>query len=131
MPFTLTPEYLHTILDPMSKGDLAPFLGALDPEAQWTIVDPVYNPVTLTGTYVSLHHPPIYPRTISFSLSSLRLTPRKNLQTFQEKLGKPLFSRLTEPSSTIIDELDVIGLKAIVEASGFATQKNGKPCNNK
>jgi len=111
----------------MSKGDLGPFLGVLDPEVQWTIVDPVYNPVTLTGTYVSLHHP----RTISFSPPSLRLTPRKNLQTFQEKLGKPLFSRLTGPSSTIVDELDIIGLKAIVEASGFATQKNGKPCNNK
>ena len=49
MPFTLTPEYLHTILDPMSKGDLGPFLGGLVPEVQWTVVDPVYNPVTLMG----------------------------------------------------------------------------------
>ena len=30
-----------------------------------------------------------------------------------------------------IEEMDIIGLKAIVEASGYATQKNGKPYNNK
>ena len=30
-----------------------------------------------------------------------------------------------------IDELDVVGQKAILECSGFATQKNGKPYNNR
>jgi hypothetical protein len=31
----------------------------------------------------------------------------------------------------VVDEMDIIGLKAIVECSGYATQKNGKPYNNK
>jgi hypothetical protein len=30
-----------------------------------------------------------------------------------------------------IDELDIVGNKAIMESSGFATQKNGKPYNNR
>jgi uncharacterized protein len=31
----------------------------------------------------------------------------------------------------VVDEIEIVGLKAIVECSGYATQKNGKPYNNK
>jgi hypothetical protein len=31
----------------------------------------------------------------------------------------------------VVDEVEIVGLKAIVESSGYAMQKNGKPYNNK
>jgi hypothetical protein len=38
---------------------------------------------------------------------------------------------LATPLKMVVDEMDIIGLKAVVECSGYATQKNGKPYNNK
>lgn len=31
----------------------------------------------------------------------------------------------------VVDTVDVVGRKAVVEASGFGTQKNGRPYNNR
>lgn len=38
---------------------------------------------------------------------------------------------LATPLRVEIDEMDIVGLKAIVKCSGYATLKNGKPYNNK
>ena len=45
----------------------------------------------------------------------------------------PLFTKLDADVGMIMkaNEIDVIGQKAIIEASGFAKQKNGKPYNNR
>lgn len=45
----------------------------------------------------------------------------------------PLQSKLDEsvPLVFIVNELDVVGNKAIIEITGEGKQKNGKPYNNK
>lgn len=43
---------------------------------------------------------------------------------------KPFAAHLQGPVNMAVDELDVIGNKAIFEAHGWQTQKNGKPYKN-
>ncbi|CZR58263.1 uncharacterized protein PAC_08154 [Phialocephala subalpina] len=105
MPFQLTPAHIEAIVGPAAYGEWKPFLDALDPNVNWMIGDHVSNEKQRTGTY--------------------------NVQTWLANVQKPLFQRLTGPVHMKIDHLDVVGSKAIFEASGFATQKNGKPYNNK
>jgi hypothetical protein len=65
-------------------------------------------------------------------LFSTHLTHFKNLASWTEKINKPLFSKLVDSRQDMkADVIDVVGQKAIIEASGKATQNNGKPYNNK
>ena len=54
MSFQLTSEHAHSILDPASAGNWAPFLDALDPEVHWVIGSEEANPEAAIGVYVSL-----------------------------------------------------------------------------
>ncbi len=54
------------------------------------------------------------------------------MQSWLEKVNRPLLARLEGGVLNMaIDTVDVVGSKAIVEASGSATQKSGKPYNNR
>jgi len=53
------------------------------------------------------------------------------VESWKERIRAPLVKVLATPIKMVVDELDIVGLKAIVECSGFATLKNGKPYNNK
>jgi hypothetical protein len=65
-------------------------------------------------------------------LFSTHLTHFKNLASWTEKINKPLFSKLVDSRQDMkANVIDVVGQKAIIEASGKATQNNGKPYNNK
>jgi len=55
----------------------------------------------------------------------------KNVSPWKQKLRVPSLKALAIPINMVVDEMDIIGLKAIVECSGYATQKSGKPYNNK
>ena len=55
----------------------------------------------------------------------------QNVESWKEKIRAPLAKVLATPIKMVVDEVDIIDLKAIVECSGYATQKNGKPYNNK
>lgn len=56
---------------------------------------------------------------------------RQNLQEWLTKVGGPLGDKLVGERKFTLDELEVVGNKAILEISGSATQKNGKPYNNR
>ena len=53
------------------------------------------------------------------------------MQTWKDNVAAPLQSRLKTNLNMTIDEVDVVGMKAYVEASGKSTQKNGRPYNNR
>jgi hypothetical protein len=53
MPFTLTKEYVQSLLGPAAHGDWTAFVDAIDPEVHWVVADPVYNNTSLSGTYVT------------------------------------------------------------------------------
>ena len=52
MSFNLTEEHVKSFLEPAGRGDWAPFMGAIDPNVNWVIVDPVEDPAISSGTYV-------------------------------------------------------------------------------
>jgi len=54
MSFTLTKEHVHSIIDPTAEGNWEEFIGAIDPEVHWIVVDPTFDEASLAGTYVSL-----------------------------------------------------------------------------
>ena len=60
MAFKLNPSHIKTLFDRFTQGDLAYFMGAIDPNVHWTIADPVYDPKTKAGTYVFLSHSRLY-----------------------------------------------------------------------
>ncbi len=37
MSFTLTPEHLASLMDPIKEGNMGPFLAAVDPEVEWRV----------------------------------------------------------------------------------------------
>ncbi|KAH7397610.1 hypothetical protein BKA64DRAFT_42623 [Cadophora sp. MPI-SDFR-AT-0126] len=104
MGFTLTPQYVKDILTPCAEGNWSAFLDAMDPEVHWMVVEPRRDPVSLAGIY--------------------------NVESWKRDLMKPFSEHLQGPVHMIVDELDVIGNKAIFEARGEQTQKNGKPYRN-
>jgi hypothetical protein len=55
----------------------------------------------------------------------------QNVSPWKRKLRVPSVKPLAIPINMVVDEMDIIGLKAIVECRGYATQKSGKPYNNK
>ncbi|KAL8280838.1 hypothetical protein RQP46_006842 [Phenoliferia psychrophenolica] len=82
-------------------------MAALDPEVDWWIASDTANPQTAAGRY--------------------------NLASWLEKVNKPLIARLnlSVGLNMKVESLDVIGLKAIVECSGKAVQRSGRPYNNR
>jgi uncharacterized protein len=64
-------------------------------------------------------------------LNRIIFSPEQNVESWKEKIRAPLVKALATPLKMVVDEVDIIGLKAIVECSGYATQKNGRPYNNK
>lgn len=59
-------------------------------------------------------------------------SPLKNFAQWKSKINIPVFSRLVDMHQDMeITALDVVGQKAILEARGKATQKNGRPYNNR
>jgi hypothetical protein len=122
MAFTLTKEHVRELMDSINEGSWDSFLATVDRNVKWIVGDPLHDPKSLTGTYVSWQ----YPTTNQHCLITVQ-----NLQSYVQKVVTPLFSRLESSTKMTIEELDVIGQKAFVETSGVATQKNGKPYNNK
>jgi len=59
MPFTLTKEHVHSLVDPTAEGDWTKFLDAIDPAVHWIVVDPIFDPESLAGTYVRLPYPAV------------------------------------------------------------------------
>lgn len=117
MPFQLTPAHIQAVLGPTAQENWTPFLEALDPNVNWMVNDPTYNELSKAGTYVILL------LISSFYLHKRSLTLNQNLQTWRERIQVPVMGRLKTPVRMEIDTLEIFGLKAIVEASGFATQK--------
>ncbi|PVH76189.1 hypothetical protein DL98DRAFT_518194 [Cadophora sp. DSE1049] len=76
----------------------------MDPDVHWMVVEPKRDPVSLAGIY--------------------------NVESWKNDLMKPFAEHLQGPVHMVVDELDVIGNKAIFEARGSQTQKNGKPYRN-
>jgi hypothetical protein len=125
MTFTLTISHLTSFLSPCTKGEWEPFLSAFDTNVHWVIGDSDPEGQYPLGVYV-----------LPLRLPTLRLqlnifSPKQNVESWKEKIRAPLAKALATPLKMVVDEMDVIGLKAIVECSGYATQKNGKPYNNK
>ncbi|KAH8767844.1 hypothetical protein BGZ57DRAFT_766626, partial [Hyaloscypha finlandica] len=82
-----------------------PCLSALDPNAHWVTAGPPPNGAYPLGIY--------------------------NMSPWKRKIRVPSVKALAAPINMVVDAMDIIGLKAIVEYSGYATQKSGKPYNNK
>ncbi|KAJ7159223.1 hypothetical protein C8R43DRAFT_994213 [Mycena crocata] len=107
MAFTLTTEHVHSLLDPVSeKWDWSVFLGQMDSEVRWVIGSEKKDDVRKTGIY--------------------------NVASWTAEVAAPLGARLKiEQSKMTWASIDVVGKKAIVEASIEAVQLNGNPYNNK
>ncbi|KAJ6575554.1 hypothetical protein DFH09DRAFT_1361748 [Mycena vulgaris] len=98
--FTLTPAHVTALLDPKAK--LAPFLAAIDPDVRWVSASEKKDGARMTGIY--------------------------NLASWIAEVATPMHTKLTEEGLRLtMSSLDVIGNKAIVEAYGEATQRNGRP----
>ncbi|ORY59416.1 hypothetical protein BCR35DRAFT_254694, partial [Leucosporidium creatinivorum] len=83
----------------------APFLEAIDPNVHWQIAGPERQLDSAQGIF--------------------------NVAEWKELINKPLLARLDSNGLKMaVESVDVIGQRAIVECSGTATQKNGKPYNN-
>lgn len=122
MPFTLTKEYIDSILGPAAHGNWVPFVEAIDPNVHWIVNDPKYDSTSLTGTYVHL----------LISSPSIFWHDEQNLEAWQATIAGPLFAKLVDAKQTMkIDEVDIVGNKVIIESRGAAIQKNGKPYNNR
>ncbi|KAG4438499.1 hypothetical protein IFR05_006022 [Cadophora sp. M221] len=104
MSFKLTEEHVRSFLNPASGGDWAPFLSAIDPDVVWTIGSPKEDMTCCTGVF--------------------------NLQGWLDKVAPLLQVKLEGALQMNVESLDIIGNKAVVEASGFATQKNGNTYEN-
>ncbi|KAJ7159208.1 hypothetical protein C8R43DRAFT_994171 [Mycena crocata] len=107
MAFTLTTEHVHSLLDPVSeKWDWSVFLGQMDPGVRWVIGSEKKDDVRKTGIY--------------------------NVASWAAEVAAPLGARLKiEQSKMTWASIDVVGKKAIVEASIEAVQLNGNPYNNR
>ncbi|KAH7306116.1 hypothetical protein BKA65DRAFT_601855 [Rhexocercosporidium sp. MPI-PUGE-AT-0058] len=104
MPFKLTEEHIRSFFDPASRGEWAPFLAAIDPNVSWTIGSHKENLTCSTGIF--------------------------NLQGWLEKVAPSLQLKLQGSLQMTVESLDIIGNKAVIEASGYAVQNNGNPYEN-
>lgn len=64
-------------------------------------------------------------------LTHCSFSHKQNIESWKAKIRAPLVEALATPLIMVVDEIEIVSLKAIVECSGYATQKNGKPYNNK
>ncbi|PQE31935.1 hypothetical protein CJF32_00001536 [Rutstroemia sp. NJR-2017a WRK4] len=105
MSTTLTLDHIHAIMDPIDQGDWSKLYEAIDENVRWWIGADEYNPDAATGVY--------------------------NLQEWTEKVRNRLLPRLDGGITMKSNTMDIIGQKVIIEASGTAKQKNGRPYNNR
>ncbi|KAM3075974.1 hypothetical protein ACMFMG_006513 [Clarireedia jacksonii] len=105
MSSALTLDHIHSIMDPIEQWDWSKFIGAIDENVRWWIGADEHDPNTPTGIY--------------------------NLQEWTEKVRNRLMPRLDGGLAMKSNTLDIIGQKAIIEATGTAIQKNGRPYNNR
>ncbi|KAG4426021.1 hypothetical protein IFR04_000965 [Cadophora malorum] len=102
MPFTLTEAHVRSFLDPASTGDWVPFVTAIDPNVRWTIANTREDMNCCTGVF--------------------------NLQEWLDKVTPSMRTKLEGSLQMKVGALDIIGNKAIIEATAVDTmQKNGKP----
>ncbi|KAJ7614362.1 hypothetical protein FB45DRAFT_758633 [Roridomyces roridus] len=104
MSFTLTPAHIASLLDPVKEGNFTPFMDAIDPDVHWILASETKDASRGTGVH--------------------------NKATWATELMGPLSARL-ESQKMSISSVEVIGNKAIIEAFGAGTQKNGKPYSNR
>ncbi|KAH9203614.1 hypothetical protein DL95DRAFT_472217 [Leptodontidium sp. 2 PMI_412] len=104
MSFKLTEEHVRSFLDPASADDWAPFLSAIDADVVWTIGSLKEDLTCCTGVF--------------------------NLQGWLDKVAPLIQVKLEGPLQMNVESLDIIENKAVIEASGSATQKNGNPYEN-
>ncbi|PQE11314.1 hypothetical protein CJF31_00001133 [Rutstroemia sp. NJR-2017a BVV2] len=128
MSSTLTLDHIHAIMDPIDQGDWSKFYAAIDENVRWWIGADEYDPNVATGVYV--RRSTITTACLS-SLRSLLTRVYQNLQEWTEKVRNRLMPRLDGGVTMKSNTMDIIGQKAIIEASGTAKQKNGKPYNNR
>ncbi|TRM63087.1 hypothetical protein BD626DRAFT_32873 [Schizophyllum amplum] len=116
-PFALTEAYVRSLLEPgvSEPGALAtpfvpggPFLAALDPALRWVIAD-------ADGE----------------GIPGVKAEGVFNLAEWAIKVRDPLVARLAGPIGLHTVAVHIAGNVAIAETAGVATQKNGKPYNNK
>ena len=89
--------------------------------SSWTLI-PTAN-IRLAYTFV--------PRFLHSHSHTHTIIPKKNVESWKEKIRAPLVKALATPIKMVVDEFEIVGMKAIVECSGYAIQKNGRPYNNK
>ncbi|KAJ7634385.1 hypothetical protein FB45DRAFT_1025336 [Roridomyces roridus] len=104
--FPLTLEYAQSLVEPLAKGDLGPFMGVIDPDVRWRIASEDKDPKKMTGVYT--------------------------LSTWREQVNGPLVKRLLNeaPPALTIQYLQTVGNRIIMEIDGEAVQKNGNPYKN-
>ncbi|KAJ7614361.1 hypothetical protein FB45DRAFT_1008614 [Roridomyces roridus] len=56
--FPLTLEYAQSLVEPLAKGDLGPFMGVIDPDVRWRIASEDKDPKKMTGVYRLLNEAP-------------------------------------------------------------------------
>ncbi|TVY28577.1 hypothetical protein LHYA1_G001929 [Lachnellula hyalina] len=106
MAFTLTREHVLSIFKDTANGNWDTFIEAIDPNVHWWISSDVKDPLCKSGIY--------------------------NLQQWEDSVNADLKSHLKDGYLEMkLDSLDVIGLKAIAECSGFAVQNDGDPYQNR
>ncbi|KAJ7096607.1 hypothetical protein B0H15DRAFT_825725 [Mycena belliarum] len=101
----LTTADVSALLDLTKDGDWLPLMAAIDPNVKWTIVSDTKDTTRGTGIF--------------------------NLASWQTEVALPLRANIEGQIKLKVTSIDVIGNKAIVEGQGEATQKNGKPYNNR
>ncbi|TVY12594.1 hypothetical protein LARI1_G009564 [Lachnellula arida] len=106
MAFTLTREHVLSIFKDTEKGNWDTLIEAIDPNVHWWISSDVKDPLSKSGIY--------------------------NLQEWKDNINAGLKSHLKDGYLEMkLDSLDVIGLKAIAECSGFAVQNDGDLYQNR
>ncbi|KAJ7773889.1 hypothetical protein B0H16DRAFT_1304151 [Mycena metata] len=103
--FTLTHAHVASMLDPVAQGDWSAFVAAIDPDVRWVIGSEKQDKLCMTGVYT--------------------------LATWNEQVRTPLAGKLKNGEiKMVVSSFDVVGNKAIAQASGEAVQLNGKPYVN-
>ncbi|KAI5476783.1 hypothetical protein MNV49_007298 [Pseudohyphozyma bogoriensis] len=106
---TITPEYIRSLFDPIaSEGEWTPFVDAITEDVKWAIAREGDKDLrSAAGLY--------------------------NKQEWLDLVRAPLIASLDMDKgfTMAVTNFDVIGNKVVAECYGTATQKNGKPYNNK
>jgi ketosteroid isomerase-like protein len=125
MAFTLTRERVLSIFDGTGKGDWTAFVESIDPNVRWWIASDVKDPLSKSGIYV---RPFLFGGHLHFK-ADINL---QNLQQWIDEVNKDLRASIKDGYAEMkLNSLDIVGLKAIAECSGFAVQTDGEPYQNR